>query len=82
MFCTKGGPEDKQDNVYHLAHMIALLGPPPKEFLKRTKGDRVRGWFDEKGVYSSVHFTDRKIFLYILHIRWQETGGGVQRFQR
>ena len=22
-------------------------------------------------------FTDHKIFLYILHIRWQETGGGA-----
>ncbi|KAF8803221.1 kinase-like protein, partial [Phlegmacium glaucopus] len=49
LFCTTGGPEDKQDNVYHLAHMIALLGPPPKEFLERTKGDRVRSWFDENG---------------------------------
>lgn len=32
--------------------MIALLGPPPKEFLERTKGDRVHNWFDEKGAYS------------------------------
>ena len=32
---SRGGPEDKRDNVYHLAHMIALLGPPPKEFLER-----------------------------------------------
>jgi serine/threonine-protein kinase SRPK3 len=52
LFCTTGGPEDKQDNVYHLAHMIALLGPPPKEFLERTKGDRVWSWFGENGVYS------------------------------
>ncbi|KAI0278744.1 kinase-like domain-containing protein [Russula brevipes] len=49
LFRTTGGPDDKQDNIYHLAHMVALLGPPPKEFLERTKGDRVQNWFDENG---------------------------------
>ncbi|KAI6018886.1 putative CDK4/6 [Pisolithus marmoratus] len=49
LFTTTGGPDDKQDNIYHLAHMIALLGPAPKEFLERTKGDRVQNWFDENG---------------------------------
>ena len=48
--CLTGGPENKQDNIYHLEHMIALLGPPPKEFLDRTKGDRVRNWFGDNGV--------------------------------
>jgi serine/threonine-protein kinase SRPK3 len=50
LFRTTGGAEGKQDSIYHLADMIALLGPPPKEFLERTKGDRVWGWFDEYGV--------------------------------
>jgi serine/threonine-protein kinase SRPK3 len=53
LFRTTGGPEDKQDNVYHLAHMIALLGSPPKEFLERTKGGRIRSWFDENGMLYS-----------------------------
>ncbi|KAG9041090.1 hypothetical protein FS842_002725 [Serendipita sp. 407] len=48
LFRTTGGPENKQDNLYHLANMVALLGPPPKDFLERTNGDRLWGWFDEK----------------------------------
>ena len=32
--------------------MVALLGPPPKEFLERTKGDRVQNWFDENGMWA------------------------------
>lgn len=54
LFRTTGGPENNQDNIYHLAHMIALLGPPPKDFLERAKGDRVHGWFDESGEYHRV----------------------------
>jgi hypothetical protein len=41
--------------------MIGLLGPPPKEFLERTKGDRLWTWFDENGVLYSpncVAFTN------------------------
>jgi len=49
LFCVTGGPENEEDSIYHLAHMIALLGPPPKEFLERTEGDRVSSWFDENG---------------------------------
>ena len=52
LFRTTGGPEDKRDNIYHLTHMIALLGPPLKEeFLERTKGRRICSWFDENGVF-------------------------------
>jgi len=49
LFRTRG-PDDKRDNIYQIADMIALLGPPPKKFLERTKGDRVWKWFDENGV--------------------------------
>lgn len=49
LFKTTGGPENKEDNIYHLAHMIALLGPPPKDFVERTQTGRPWGWFDEKG---------------------------------
>ncbi|CAL1698674.1 unnamed protein product [Somion occarium] len=49
LFRTTGGPEEKQDNIYHLAHMVALLGLPPKDFLARSKTDRPWRWFDEDG---------------------------------
>ncbi|KAF5354138.1 hypothetical protein D9756_007129 [Leucocoprinus leucothites] len=55
LFRTTGGPEDVQDNIYiyHLAHMIALLVPPPKDFLRRTK-DRLWGWFDGDGIWKGA----------------------------
>jgi serine/threonine-protein kinase SRPK3 len=49
LFVTKGGHEQNNANVYHLAHMISLLGPPPAEFLARTATDRVWTWFDRNG---------------------------------
>ncbi|KAI0080949.1 CMGC/SRPK protein kinase [Panus rudis PR-1116 ss-1] len=49
LFNTRGGPENKQDNIYHLAHMVALLGPPPREFLERSKTGRPWQWFDRDG---------------------------------
>lgn len=48
MFKTTGGTENKQDNIYHLAHMVALLGPPPKEFVDRSETDRPWQWFDRE----------------------------------
>ncbi|MCJ1281667.1 hypothetical protein MMC26_000988 [Xylographa opegraphella] len=39
-------PEDKQySNRFHLAEMIAYLGPPPLEFLRRS--DEYKEYFDE-----------------------------------
>lgn len=35
------------NNAYHLASMIALLGPPPREFLKRSQ-ESSKYW-DESG---------------------------------
>jgi len=50
LFKTTGGPDSKQDNKYHLAGMIAFLGPPPKDFLQRATGERLWDlWFDESG---------------------------------
>ncbi|KAJ7228639.1 putative CDK4/6 [Mycena pura] len=54
LFRTTGGPENTQDNIYHIANMIALLGSPPKELLERTKGERVWGWFDENGSWRGL----------------------------
>ncbi|EFI26662.1 CMGC/SRPK protein kinase [Coprinopsis cinerea okayama7 len=47
LFKTTGGPDNKDGNNYHVAHMIALLGPPPKDFLERTKETRLWNWFDK-----------------------------------
>ncbi|KAI0926429.1 hypothetical protein AcV5_008894 [Taiwanofungus camphoratus] len=49
LFKTTGGLENKEDNIYHLAHMIALLGLPPKDFLERSQTDRPWQWFDRNG---------------------------------
>ncbi|KAG8813886.1 hypothetical protein FRB91_002776 [Serendipita sp. 411] len=34
--------------------MIALLGLPPKDFLERTKGDRLWAWFNENGSWKGA----------------------------
>lgn len=41
-------PEDEfLNDAHHLAAMIALLGPPPQEFLERSQ-EALKYW-DEKG---------------------------------
>ncbi|KAI1918861.1 hypothetical protein LOZ58_004296 [Ophidiomyces ophidiicola] len=35
------------DDAIHLAEMIAIMGPPPKEFLKRSEMCQI--WWDENG---------------------------------
>lgn len=43
-------PEDEfLNNGHHLAAMIALLGPPPREFLDRSQ-ESLKYW-DENGQY-------------------------------
>ena len=49
MFKTTGGPEKKEGDLYHLAHMIALLGPPPADLLKRGTLEELGRYFDEQG---------------------------------
>ena len=53
MFKTTGGglgPEKtKRDDLYHLAHMVALLGPPPVDLLQRSATDTPWRYFDEQG---------------------------------
>ncbi|EGN94448.1 hypothetical protein SERLA73DRAFT_188352 [Serpula lacrymans var. lacrymans S7.3] len=41
LFKTTGGAENKEDNVYRLAYMIALLGPPPKDLLQQSRSDQL-----------------------------------------
>ncbi len=49
MFKTTGGPEKKPDDLYHLAHMVALLGPPPVDLLKRSTTNEPWHYFDAQG---------------------------------
>ncbi|KAI0723962.1 kinase-like domain-containing protein [Cerioporus squamosus] len=49
MFKITGGPERKPDNLYLLAHMVSLLGPPPVDFLKRSESDEPWKYFDTQG---------------------------------
>jgi len=47
-------PEDEfLNNAHHLAAMIALLGPPPREFLDRSQ-ESLKYW-DESGQYFCPH---------------------------
>ena len=48
MFNAKG-PEGTPDSLYHMAHMIALLGPPPVDFLERCRSERRQEYYDSKG---------------------------------
>ncbi|RDX56480.1 kinase-like protein [Lentinus brumalis] len=49
MFKITGGPEKKPHNLYLLAHMVSLLGPPPVDFLKRSETDEPWKYFDAQG---------------------------------
>ncbi len=54
MFNTAGGPENKRHDLYHLAHMVALLGPPPVDFLAGCKTDGPSQYFDAQGKCSII----------------------------
>ena len=54
MFKTRGGPENKQLNLYHLSHMVSLLGPPPVNFLNQNEMDMPRQYFVKEGEYSPI----------------------------
>lgn len=49
MFKTTGGPANEERNVYHLAHMVSLLGRPPVDFLMRSHLDTSSSYFDGAG---------------------------------
>ena len=49
MFETTGGLEGESYTLHHLAHMVALLGPPPVEFLNRSTTDKPWKYFDAQG---------------------------------
>ena len=49
---TGGGPgpgKKKRDDMYHLAHMVALLGPPPVDLLQRSATGQPWKYFDPQG---------------------------------
>ncbi|CDO76862.1 hypothetical protein BN946_scf184402.g3 [Trametes cinnabarina] len=45
--------EAETEPVYddQLAHMVALLGPPPADFLKRCPAEKASKYFDEQGMW-------------------------------
>lgn len=43
---------EKQNDAHHLATMTAILGPPPPEFLKRSK--ETRKYWNEDGKWKGV----------------------------
>lgn len=49
LFPLSGDSTDK--NVEHLARMVALLGPPPLDFLRRSQTDIPWQYFTEEGEY-------------------------------
>lgn len=49
MFKATGGPENKRSNLYHLSHMVSLLGPPPVDFLNQSKTDTPWQYLDKEG---------------------------------
>lgn len=48
MFNAKG-PDGIPDSLCHMAHMTALLGPPPVDFLERCRSKRRHEYYDSKG---------------------------------
>lgn len=45
--------DDIFDDRVHLAEMVALLGPPPKEFVSRSKVGHV--FWDDEGTSTLIH---------------------------
>lgn len=48
MFNTRG-PDGIPDSLHHMAHIMALLGPPPLDFLERSRSERRQEYYDVKG---------------------------------
>nr|VWP02166.1 Chitin synthase export chaperone [Ganoderma boninense] len=76
MFRPYGGPEDKRDDLYHLAHMVALLGPPPADFLARCTMAELGQFFDKQGKETLsetiLEGEDKALFLAFVRkmVRW------------
>ncbi|KAI1957057.1 hypothetical protein LOZ58_005979 [Ophidiomyces ophidiicola] len=58
------------DDSIHLAEMIAIMGPPPKQFLKQSKIGRV--WWDEHDLAAKIKGEDKEGFLRFLRriLKW------------
>jgi serine/threonine-protein kinase SRPK3 len=46
MFSARGA-NNEQSSLYHLAEMVAILGPPPKDFLQQS--ETASQYFDKDG---------------------------------
>lgn len=51
LFAVYHSADQKLNDARHLAYMIALFGPPPLEYLKRS--DRYLDFWDEHGKSSN-----------------------------
>ncbi|OBT52082.1 hypothetical protein VE04_07674 [Pseudogymnoascus sp. 24MN13] len=53
MFNTRG-PDGVPDSLYHMAHITALLGPAPLDFLERSRSERRQEYYDPKGEWKGL----------------------------
>ena len=49
MLKTTGGPDKEHRSLYHLAHMVSLLGLPPIDLLKQSETQEPWKYFDAQG---------------------------------
>jgi hypothetical protein len=49
LFCVYDHESEERNDAHHLATMTAILGPPPPEFLNRSK--ETSKYWDEDGKY-------------------------------
>ncbi|OBT72743.1 hypothetical protein VF21_08971 [Pseudogymnoascus sp. 05NY08] len=53
MFHTRG-PDGIPDSLYHMAHITALLGPAPLDFLERSHSKRRLEYYDQNGKWKGL----------------------------
>ncbi|PIL26709.1 hypothetical protein GSI_11188 [Ganoderma sinense ZZ0214-1] len=73
MFKVTGGPDKKVDDLYHLAHMVALLGPPPVDLLQRGTMDDIGRYFDAQGkgfLYRSFRVLPHRLVWVCVSGNW------------
>jgi hypothetical protein len=52
------------DDEFHFAQMVSLMGPPPKEFLARSK--RCSKYWDSEGKGSLSHVRGKLMIVFTL----------------
>lgn len=57
-------PNGEDVNAYHLARMVALLGHPPPDLLRRSATDLPWQYFDKTGQITLSFFAFPTILIY------------------